>query len=114
MAEGESRILQLAPGDNVAVAIREIEAGDVVKIHGREIPMPQTLQVGHKFAARRIEAGETIVKYGTPIGRATIDIAAGEHLHAQNTVDDVPKPKAAPRAAEADGQETHSPTDDQA
>ncbi len=115
MAEGESRILQLAPGDNVAVAIREIEAGDVVKIHGREIPMPQTLQVGHKFAARRIEAGETIVKYGTPIGRATIDIAAGEHLHAQNTVDDVPKPKPAPRAAaEANGQDTDSTTDDQA
>lgn len=88
MAESESRILQLAPGDNVAVAIREIEAGDVVRIHGREITMPQTLQVGHKFAARRIEAGEAVVKYGTPIGRALADIAAGEAVHAQNVGDD--------------------------
>ncbi|MCW5745963.1 MAG: UxaA family hydrolase [Alphaproteobacteria bacterium] len=87
MTDGESRILQLAPGDNVAVAIREIEAGDVVRIGGRDIAMPQTVVVGHKFAARRIEAGETIVKYGTPIGRATVDIAAGESLHAHNTTD---------------------------
>ncbi|HKU99619.1 MAG TPA: UxaA family hydrolase [Vineibacter sp.] len=109
MAEGESRILQLAPGDNVAVAIREIEAGDVVKIHGREIPMPQTLQVGHKFAARRIEAGETIVKYGTPIGRATADIAAGEHLHAQNMAEE---PGSTPRRErQAERQET---TDEEA
>lgn len=84
MADGESRILQLAPGDNLAVAIREIEAGDVVRIHGREIAIAQTLQVGHKFAARRIEAGETLVKYGTPIGRATCDIAAGELVQAHN------------------------------
>jgi altronate hydrolase len=84
MADSESRILQLAPGDNVAVAVREIEAGEVVRIQGRQIPMPQTLQAGHKFAARRIEAGETIVKYGTPIGRALADIAAGEHLNAGN------------------------------
>lgn len=84
MAEGESRILQLAPGDNVAVAIREIEAGEVVRVHGREIAIPQTLQVGHKFAVRRIEAGETVMKYGTPVGRATAGIAAGEPVHAHN------------------------------
>ena len=84
MAEGESRILQLAPGDNVAVAIREIEAGEIMRIHGREIAIPQTLQVGDKFAVRRIEAGETLVKYGTPVGRATADIAAGEPVHAHN------------------------------
>lgn len=88
MAEGDARILQLAPGDNVAVAIREIEAGEIVKIHGREIAMAQTLQVGHKFAARRIEAGEQIVKYGTPIGHALADIVAGEHVHTHNVGDD--------------------------
>ena len=88
MAEGESRILQLAPGDNVAVAIREIEAGEVVRIHGREIAIPQTLQVGHKFAVRRIEAGETVMKYGTPVGRATADIAAGEPVHTHSVTGD--------------------------
>jgi altronate hydrolase len=87
MAEGDSRILQLAPGDNVAVAIREIETGEIVKIHGREIAMLQTVQVGHKFAARRIDAGEAIVKYGTTIGHALADIPAGEAVHAQNVGD---------------------------
>ncbi len=108
MADSESRILQLAPGDNVAVAIREIEAGDVVKIHGREIPVPQTLQVGHKFAARRIEAGEAIVKYGTAIGRALVDITAGEHVHNHNVAAD-DKPKA--RRDEAAPQSPAEPDD---
>jgi altronate hydrolase len=88
MAGGEARILQLAPGDNVAVAIREIGAGDVVRVHGREIAVPQTLQVGHKFAARHIEAGEDVVKYGTTIGRAMSDIAPGEPLDAHNVSDE--------------------------
>jgi altronate hydrolase len=87
MSDGESRILQLAPGDNVAVAVREIEAGEVVRIHGREIALPQTVQVGNKFAARRIEAGEAMVKYGTTIGHAAADIAAGEPVTARNVTE---------------------------
>jgi altronate hydrolase len=87
MSDGESRILQLAPGDNVAVAVREIEAGEVVRIHGREIALPQTVQVGNKFAARRIEAGEAMVKYGTTIGHAASDIAAGEPVTARNVTE---------------------------
>ncbi|QQS12239.1 MAG: UxaA family hydrolase [Rhodospirillales bacterium] len=85
MADGDSRILQLAPGDNVAVAIHEIEAGETVRIHGREIAVPRTLPVGGKFAARRIETGEPLVKYGTTIGRATADIAVGAPLDSTNT-----------------------------
>jgi hypothetical protein len=83
MAEGEARILQLAPATMSPWRSREIGAGEVVRIHGREIPVPQTLS-GHKFAARHIEAGENVVKYGTTIGRATSDIAAGEALDTSN------------------------------
>ena len=39
---------------------------------------------GHKYAARDIEAGENIVKYGSPIGHATVPIKAGEHVHTHN------------------------------
>ena len=42
------------------------------------------LQDGHKYALRDIKAGENIIKYGTPIGHATCDIKAGEHVHTHN------------------------------
>ena len=39
---------------------------------------------GHKYALRDIKAGEDIIKYGNPIGHATADIKAGEHVHTHN------------------------------
>jgi altronate hydrolase len=42
------------------------------------------LNDGHKYAARDIKAGENIIKYGCPIGHATADIKAGEHVHTHN------------------------------
>ncbi|WP_033923398.1 UxaA family hydrolase [Sphingomonas sp. 37zxx] len=38
----------------------------------------------HKVAVRAIAPGQAILKYGQPIGIATRDIAAGEHVHVHN------------------------------
>ena len=42
------------------------------------------LDDGHKYALRDIRAGEAVIKYGYPIGRATADIPAGAHVHTHN------------------------------
>lgn len=42
------------------------------------------LSTGHKSAIRDIKCGENIIKYGSPIGHATCDIKAGEHVHTHN------------------------------
>ena len=42
------------------------------------------LSDGHKYALRDIAKGENIIKYGNPIGYATADIKAGEHVHTHN------------------------------
>ena len=42
------------------------------------------LEDGHKYALRDIKCGENIIKYGNPIGHATADIKAGEHVHTHN------------------------------
>ena len=42
------------------------------------------LEDGHKYALCDIKAGENIIKYGNPIGHATEDIKAGEHVHTHN------------------------------
>ena len=72
--------LRLDPADDVAVALRALAAGESVEgVLVRE-PVP----AGHKFALREIAAGETLRKYGAPIGRATQAIAAGAHVHSHN------------------------------
>lgn len=42
------------------------------------------LSDGHKYALCDIAAGENIIKYGNPIGHATVDIKKGEHVHSHN------------------------------
>lgn len=42
------------------------------------------LENGHKYALKDIASGETIVKYGNPIGHATSDIQKGDHVHSHN------------------------------
>lgn len=42
------------------------------------------IEDGHKYAIRDITEGESIIKYGQPIGHATQNIKAGEHVHTHN------------------------------
>ena len=82
-------MLLLAPGDNIAIATSELPAGtqrEIAGPHGRD--QIRRSIVGHKFAVRAITAGERIVKYGAPIGRATRDIDAGEYVHTHNMTSD--------------------------
>jgi hypothetical protein len=83
-----SKLLRLDPLDNVLVAIQPLEAGDTVDIEGRACTVPRKLTLGHKLAARDIRCGEKILKYHMPIGSATRDIAAGEHVHLHNMKSD--------------------------
>jgi altronate dehydratase small subunit len=80
----DSGALYLAPGDNIAVATRELAAGNTVDIDDATIELKSTVDVGHKFAIHPISEGSRIVKYGAPIGIATADIAPGEYVHIHN------------------------------
>ena len=57
---------------------------------------------GHKYALRPIAKGENVIKYGMPVGHATADIAAGEHVHTHNLATNLGEKveyRYAPRAA---------------
>ena len=66
--------------DNVAVALSDLASGS--SHAGVELREP--IRAGHKIAIRPIRAGENVVKYGYPIGVASVAIAAGEHVHSHN------------------------------
>ena len=99
---------QIDPADDVAVAVRQLEPGESVSlerlpghlqasrqdgpqavsggfaescdcVHVREL-IPR----GHKIAIRPIKAGNAVLKYGWPIGRARCDIEPGSLVHSGN------------------------------
>ena len=81
-------LLRLAPRDNVLVAVRALDAGTPVEIDGESRTLGTPVGLGHKIAARPIPAGRKIIKCHAPIGSATRDIAAGEHVHLHNMKSD--------------------------
>lgn len=73
-------LLIIDPRDDVAVALRAIAAGETVD----GITARDDIPAGHKLARRAVAKGDEVRKYGWPIGRATADIAPGDHVHTHN------------------------------
>ena len=78
------RLIRLAGEDNVAVAATTIPAGAELEVEGLTVRALDPIPFAHKIALRPIVAGERVIKYGVPIGRATVAIAAGRHVHVHN------------------------------
>jgi altronate hydrolase len=83
-ADARPRALLLDPADNVAVAVRPLEAGEWVELDGATVELREPIRFGHKFALRPLERGARVLKYHETIGIAAADIAAGEHVHVHN------------------------------
>jgi len=76
--------IAISQQDNVATALEALEPGRVLTIAGGQITVGMPIPRGHKIALRSIRAGEPVIKYGSPIGTATADIAPGMHVHTHN------------------------------
>lgn len=77
-------LLKISANDNVAVAISPLEAGATITVAGDRITLDEDIPAGHKVALQNLAVGETIVKYGYPIGQAKALIQKGGHVHVQN------------------------------
>lgn len=76
--------IQLHANDDVVVLLSETPQGTLLEIEGASIEALQDVPAGHKIALRNIPEGKSILKYGYPIGVATVPIAKGEHVHIHN------------------------------
>jgi len=77
--------------DNVGVAITDIKAGEEVEgvyiedmAKGPKIKAINNIPLGHKIALSNFKQGDTVIKYGRPIGSAIKEIKIGEHVHVHN------------------------------
>ncbi|MBR3990120.1 MAG: altronate dehydratase, partial [Bacteroidales bacterium] len=67
------KYIKINPADNVAVALQDLTAGEVVEGVKLLVDVPR----GHKIVLQDLKAGENVIKYGFPIGHVTRDAAAG-------------------------------------
>ncbi len=75
------RIIKIHDSDNVAVAVAgDLHEGDTFE----GVTVTETVPQGHKFALQPIGEGESVIKYGYPIGHATTSIGAGQWVHSHN------------------------------
>lgn len=76
-----------APGDNVAIAIRRLEAGTSIAVGGLTGALRHTVLEGHRFAVRPIGRGEALLSWGMPFGHALTAIAPGDYVCNQLMLD---------------------------
>ncbi len=79
--------LRMDPIDNVVIVLTQMEPGHRIEIDDRVAEVQETIPVGHKVAIREILNGDYVIKYGEPIGRATVSIGVGQLVHVHNVYD---------------------------
>lgn len=76
--------------DNVATALCDISQGTNLNIDlgktKKKIKIIEMIPFGHKFSIKNITKGESIIKYGEPIGEAIEKIERGKLVHVHNVV----------------------------
>jgi altronate dehydratase len=99
--------LVISDRDNVATALEALEPGRVLDLGRVSVTVSGRVPPGHKIALTAIAAGAAVVKYGSPIGTASVDIAAGSHVHVHNVASsrgrgdlELPADEPQPRLAE--------------
>jgi hypothetical protein len=79
-----SAALVISDRDNVATALEPLEPGRRLELAGATVLVRDRIPSGHKVAITAIAAGRDVIKYGSPIGTALVDIPAGAHAHTHN------------------------------
>ena len=68
------------PGDNVAIAVRRLEAGTTIQYGAGAFRLDHTVMEGHRFAVGPIEEGDFLLSWGLPFGFALRRIEPGSYV----------------------------------
>lgn len=85
---GVTSALALHGSDDVAMALRDLKAGERIWVQGPgervELELVENIPLCHKVALRTLAPGQPIRKYGEVIGMTTQAAVAGSHVHVHN------------------------------
>jgi altronate hydrolase len=77
-------LFKIHPNDNVAVALRDLEKGQLIELDGVSFTLQQDIPQAHKVALTELLSGTQVIKYGSPIGHTIQSVGIGEHVFQDN------------------------------
>jgi altronate hydrolase len=80
----QKKLIKVHPSDNVAVALVNLTAGDIVPFEDDEIKIVFDVKAKHKISLTRFNEGDRIMMYGVLVGKANGIIEKGDVLTVTN------------------------------
>ena len=80
--------ITIDPKDDLAVALRDLEAGETVTVNGESITVVEKITAKQKFAMHDFAIDERATQYGVTVGKATTPIVKGAWISTANLVHD--------------------------
>ncbi|MEO6177511.1 MAG: altronate dehydratase family protein [Flavobacterium circumlabens] len=82
--ETQKKLIKVNPTDNVAVALVDLLAGEVINFEGEAITIESDVKMKHKIALLPLEIGDRIIMYGVLVGKSSARIEKGGLLSTVN------------------------------
>ncbi|MFV8341249.1 UxaA family hydrolase [Flavobacterium sp. XS2P39] len=80
----QKKLIKVNPSDNVAVALVNLTAGEVITFEGEAITVETDVKAKHKIAMNPFNVGDRIIMYGVLVGKASARIEKGGLLSTSN------------------------------
>lgn len=80
----QKKILRVNPKDNVAVALVDLEKGEMARLGDLTYEMIKDIKAKHKFVTEDLSPGDSIIMYGVLVGKASQSIQKGEVITTEN------------------------------
>jgi altronate hydrolase len=80
----QKKLIKVHPSDNVAVALVNLTAGEMVDFEGEAIAILSDVKAKHKISLTKLEKGNRILMYGVLVGKANDLIEKGDVLTIKN------------------------------
>jgi len=77
-------VLKVHPKDNVIVALRDLEKGEVIEFEGSQYEMQEKVQAKHKFYTEDLAKGGEVIMYGVLVGKVQFDVKKGGLMTTEN------------------------------
>jgi altronate hydrolase len=77
-------VLQLNPKDNLLVALRDLQQGEIVSHGDNFYNLVSKVPAKHKFSVHDLAVGDPVVMYGVKVGIVVVPIREGEAITSQN------------------------------
>lgn len=84
MSKERLSYLQIHPKDNVLVALQDLSAGYSLDFEGHRITLRQNVAAKHKFTIYPFKKDEEVYMYGVLVGKANVELEAGELINVDN------------------------------